>query len=174
MTSFTEDREFTQRARELLEEQLYPRLAYNGRFVAVDGSVGSRWIQSNAHIDCVVQTGPGVSITVEEKIVRKVYTAFAIEVEGDAQRSVEVGEPNGWIYTSTADVLVYAFTVPAGLDAYYFRMAALRRWFFQNYTRYVQVERPNGFGDHVSRCILVPIRDTETLWTKYELRRYPH
>lgn len=172
--SFNDDREFTQRARELLEQQLYPRLAYNGRFVAVDGSAGSRWIQSNAHIDCVVQTGPGVSITVEEKIVRKLYNAFAVETEGDLQRSQQAGEPDGWIHTSTADVLVYAFTVPAGLDAYYFRMAALRRWFMQNSDRYLTVERSNGFGDHLARCVLVPVRDTESLWTKYELRRYPH
>jgi hypothetical protein len=125
VTDFDSDKAWTEQARGSFERDLYPALAWEGRFVYLARSAGSEFLQRVAHIDAVVQTGPGVSITVEEKIVRRKYAALAVETHS----RVESGERDGWIYTSTADTLIYAFGVQGGLECWIMSLPALRQWF---------------------------------------------
>jgi hypothetical protein len=158
VTDFDSDKAWTEQARRLIERDLYPALAWEGRFVYLARSAGSEYLQRVAHIDVVVQTGPGVSITVEEKIVRRKYAALAVETHS----RVESGERDGWIYTSTADTLIYAFGVQGGLECWIMSLPALRQWFEPREHDFAERQVMNGRDGKVwyhTRCRLVPLRD---------------
>lgn len=152
MANFQRDLAFTEAARELLDRDFYPRY---GTAIPLGRSFGSMWLQRNAHIDAVLQLFDGRSVTVEEKIVRKHYVKFAIETEGNLEKSTAEGEPNGWIYTSTADWLLYAFTTSDGLEVHRIDLPALRKWFLKVQFSFPVTDTHN-YG-YVSRCRLVPV-----------------
>lgn len=160
ITDFTADKEFANTARKLIERDLYPCLSYLGRFVSINGSSsGSDYLQRNAHIDAVLQSTVGASLTVEEKIVRKRYDAFAIETNSNVGAA---GRADGWLYTSTADLLLYAFTIPGGLDCWLMSLPALRELVSARVGTYRATYSASGWGGqgkYTSRCVLVPIID---------------
>lgn len=166
--NFLADRAFSNRARRLLVTDFYPRIADDGKFVTLRGSDGSMWCQTQAHIDVVLEYR-GRSVTVEEKIVRGKYTALAVETLSNR----ELSRP-GWIMNSQADWLLYAFTVPTGLEAWVMPMASLRQWFLAATRPYPQVETLNplrGGESYHSVCVIVPIRDiiADVPHRKYDL-----
>jgi hypothetical protein len=166
IADFTQDKKFTERARELLVRDLYPNLAWNGQFVSLAKSDGSQVLQRQAHIDVVVQTGPECSITVEEKIVRKKYDAFAIETHS------HLPERDGWIFTSTADMLIYVFSLPGGLECWIMSMPSLRQWFTRHEKNFPMARTKNGInGSEVyeSQCRIVPIEKCAILKTRKRL-----
>src|SRR5215471_19111726 len=57
-------------------------------------------------IDTIITSGIGKTIHVEEKIVRKQHTAFALETKSC---TVEGHEKSGWMFYSEADRLLYCF-----------------------------------------------------------------
>jgi hypothetical protein len=168
MPDFETDNLFTQRARALIERDLYPRLAYNNHYVSISGiSGGSGFLQRQGHIDAVLQTGPGVSVTVEEKIVRNKYDRFAIETHSNHER----GNPDGWIHVSTADMLIYAFGIPHGLECWIMSLPALRQWFIPREERYRYHDIRNVYRGNVyhTRVRVVPIQDVSIAKSQYTL-----
>lgn len=152
---YARDLAFTNTARKLITEQLYPRFAVSQ--VSIGGSLGSEWVQQNAHIDAILALKDGRSITVEEKIIRRPWPSFALETWSSVER-----ERPGWIYTSKADWLLYAFIQPYGMDAYLMEFDKLQGWFnrVQAAIHYHPHDTENKmkYGDRfTSRCILVPI-----------------
>ena len=154
---FVNDKRFAIEGGRLLDAQLYPQLAWCGRWVRVASSGdndGSDWLQRNAHIDVVLQVSEKASITVEEKIVRRVYPAFAIELKANHKM---VGL-DGWFYKTTADVLVFAFTRPdGGLEAHTMAMGALRAYLAPRMRDYPLKAVDNGI--YTSTVLLLPVRE---------------
>jgi hypothetical protein len=115
-----------------------------------------------------VQVEASRSVSVEEKIVRRKYTAFAIETHSNLERGTR-----GWIYTSTADQLLYAFGLPLGLEVWLMPMADLREWFVPREQLYPASDTPNGQGGQVlyhTRCRIVPIADVGCRKRHYALK----
>lgn len=149
---FDNDLKFTETARALLVEQLYP-LVCTQCVSFTHHTRGSMWVQKNAHIDAVLQLPNGVSVTVEEKIARKPHPSFALETEAHREQ-----HKPGWMYTTTADWLVYAFVQPYGMDAYIMLFPALQAWFKRvtGAEHFHPVDTKNRLG-FTTRCVLVPI-----------------
>jgi hypothetical protein len=170
LADFDLDLQFAEFARPLIERDLYASWAWEGRFVSIgSNSQGSMVLQKSAHIDAIIQTGPKTSITVEEKIVRQKYTAFAIETHGD----LRVQPANGWIYSSTADKLVYAFGLPFGLEVWVMSLPELRDWFAPRELTFPLSDIPNlyrGGDEYVTRVRVVPIRAIPVDKHQYLLR----
>lgn len=167
------DHTFTEHARSLIERGLYAQIAYQGRYVSINGSAGATFLQRVAHIDAVIQIAPDRILTVEEKIVRRKYDAFAIETHSNLELSLERGQPDGWIHVSTADRLLYAFRVPEGLEVYVMPLDELRAWFVPHEEQYAISDTPNGWGGRViyhTRCRIVPIADVGCSKRIYDLR----
>lgn len=155
-TQFDLDKAFTARQRALIEQRLY---ATWGPYVSLGESGGSMWLQRHAHIDAVVERA-GRSLTVEEKIVRRAYPAFAVETHANLEKSLAAGQPDGWLWTSTADLLLYAFSHPFGLETYVMGLPELRAWFGARESVFRAVDTPNvrqGRLLFTSRCRLAPV-----------------
>jgi hypothetical protein len=166
LKNFYDDKNFTERARALLVRDLYPNMAWNGQFVSLAQSDGSQHLQRNAHIDAVIQTGEGVSITVEEKIARRKYDCFAIETHSHLPKK------DGWIFTSTADLLIYVFTLRDGLECWLMSLPALRQWFTPRQHNFAVARVQNGINGtriYDSECRIVPIADVNVLKTERRL-----
>jgi hypothetical protein len=170
--NFDDDLAFTEKARVLLEEQLYRQWAYQGRFVSLSGeSPGTMFLQRNAHIDVAIQVMQDdrvTCLTIEEKIVRQRHTALAIETHSDKRR-----DKSGWIYTSTADVLLYAFGLAyGGLEVYTMSLPALRKWFLPVADTFPKANTPNNGADGLfySECRIVQITKIPVLMRNYMLR----
>lgn len=65
--------------------------------------------------------------TVDEKIVRKKYTAFALETKSC---TVPGHEKPGWMFYGEADRLLYCFSIPKGLFCYVLDFPKLQTWFW--------------------------------------------
>jgi len=168
VANFEKDHAFTERARRLLDRDYYPGKAYMGRFVYVGGnSGGSQAIQRIAHADVVVQHAPGISHVYEEKIVRAKYAAFTLETHSNFERWGSEGatltRKDGWIFTSEADYLLYAFTIEGGLEVWSLPMVRLREWFVPRETHFPFADVSNvdrsGRVAYTTRCRVVPIKD---------------
>ena len=163
MANFALDRDFTTQARKLLFRDLYPRLAWGGHVVDMQGSNCADFIQRHVHIDVAIATHDHAMLGIEEKIVRGKFERFVIETHSDTRNS----PPDGWIYTSAADRLLYCFTLQSGLECHYLNMGQLRQWWQGKDGQYpVHTSRTYGW---VTQYSLVPIRDVPK-HEIYELR----
>lgn len=158
---FKNDLNFANDGQKLLAECFYPKFARDEKFVPLVRSRGSIYIQRNCHIDCVMASKKGGSITVEEKIVRwpgRKYTAMTIETHSNLERTQDQKIGDGWIKTSTADYLLYAFQQENNdLLVWFFDMPELQRWFESNFLEYHISDTPNEF--YTTRCRIVPVGD---------------
>lgn len=155
---FDRDLRFANEQRKRLDKYFYPKVARDGMFVALDRSPGSLYIQRNCHVDCIVASKKGGSVAIEEKIVRwkgRDYTAITVETHSNLERTREtVGD--GWIYTSVADYLLYAFQRQDGkLRVNIFSLPKLRSWFVTCADSFHVVDTPNKF--YTTRCALVDL-----------------
>jgi hypothetical protein len=114
------------------------------------------------YVDTLVET-PGGQKTVEEKIVHwptdgtTGYTAFALETW---TCTVPGYERQGWMYTSVADILIYAFSTPkseVGLNVYVMDMQALKKWFWETGEEMWPITRTNERNR--TECRVVPVND---------------
>jgi hypothetical protein len=173
VANFDVDLEFAEKARKLLERELYAKWGYEGRYVSIGMNTDcSRHLQKHVHIDAIVQTGPDKTVGIEEKIVRvpegrKPYTAFTLETHSDLKRT----PPDGWMYTSAADLLLYAFGLPYGLTVWTMPLNELRDWFYDKEDRYGITDTKNyrDGNEWVTRCRVVPIRDIPITKHEYHL-----
>lgn len=160
--NFDVDLSFAERARKLLERDLYSKWAWEGRFCAIGfNTPASRSLQTVMHMDAIIQTGENTSVCVEEKLVRipegkKPYTAFTLETHSDLRSD----PPNGWMYTCGADILLYAFGLPHGLTVWTMQMDELRNWFVGREANFPISDTRNDYKGQqwVTRCRVVPIR----------------
>ena len=120
------------------------------------------------YADTLMQSADGQKI-IEEKIVHwpidkftrlpkeKAYDRFALET---MTCTVPGYERRGWMHTSVADYLIYAFSVPKseiGLDVYIMNMQPLKQWFWElgeDAWPYSITEEDNR-----TLCRIVPIAD---------------
>ena len=171
IAQFRADKQFAVDGGKLLDAQLYPQLAWCGRWVRLSSKIaddGSDWLQRNAHIDVVLQMNEHTSITVEEKIVRRVYPAFAIELKANHRTPGQ----DGWFYATTADVLVFAFTRPdGGIEAHTMAMGALRGYLLPRMGQYPLKAVDNGI--YTSTVLLLPVRECKKFDRAYLLQPGP-
>jgi hypothetical protein len=132
-----------------------------------------RFLDSNnpaeRYADTLVQMSDGTVLKVEEKIVHWpmdkftkqprewAYTAFALETW---TCTTPGWERQGWMHTSTADILIYAFSVPKseiGLDCYTMNMQPLKQWFWSVGEDAWAITRTDE-SNH-TECRVVPIAD---------------
>lgn len=155
---FRTDLAFTDERRALLDKHFYPAVSKDGRFVALGHSEGSLSIQRRCHVDCVVATQKG-SVTVEEKIVRwkgRAYTAITVETHSNLERTGAEPIGDGWIATSVADYLLYAFEQEdVALLVWLFVLPKLREWFTPRVAQYAIADTPNS--RYTTRCRVVPL-----------------
>lgn len=158
---FNTDLEYANTRRLRLDKYFYPQMSLEGRFVPLDRSPGSIYIQREIHVDCVVASHAGGSVTVEEKIVRWKgyhYTAITIETHSNLSRRADDEIGDGWIATSKADFLLYAFEQPnKSLKVWVFDLPKLRDWFTPRVNQYRITDTDNGF--YTTRCRIVPLVD---------------
>jgi hypothetical protein len=116
-----------------LLEILYKRYCYDGRYVFIDKSRFSTIVQRRLKTDTVIQKETDVSYGIEEKVVSwpekkgKPHTAFFLETRSCTNPG---HESSGWMETSCADYLLYAFEIKdVGLDVYIFNFPRLQHWF---------------------------------------------
>lgn len=157
--SFHNDLQYAERSRERLDRHFYPRMAADGRFVPLGRSDGSMYLQTEAHIDVIVASHSGGSVTVEEKLVRwpgYEYTALAVETHSNLERTGGQAVGDGWIATSRADYLLYAFEQPGGrLKVWVFDLPGLRQWFAPRVGAFPYSDTRNDF--YTTRCRVVPL-----------------
>jgi hypothetical protein len=119
-----------------LLEAFYRWYCYEQRYVFVDRSPCSNRLQREWKIDTLVQKDAQSSQSVEEKIVKwpktdLAYTAFFLETYSCTNQGYE---SPGWMSTSQADLLLYAFEIKdVGLVAYVLDFPRLQRWFWEQY-----------------------------------------
>lgn len=103
-------------------------------------------------IDTIIKIG-SKRFTVDEKIVRKQYDAFALETKSC---TVPGHEKTGWMFYGDADLLLYCFFIDAGLDCYMMDFQKLRKWFWTCESTFApfQMDTKNKTAGRV-----VPIRD---------------
>jgi len=158
IADFKQDLAFAERARVLLNG-FYESVAKEGKFVPLERSPGSIWIQRNAHVDCILSSRRGGSVTIEEKIVRwpgYKYSAMTLETHSNLERTQEDDIGDGWMKTSTADILLCAFEGPeGGLTVWAFDLPMLREWFFANFENYPIADTSNRY--YTTRCRVVPM-----------------
>jgi len=156
---FRTDLAFADERRLRLEANFYAKYCRDNRFVSLERSDGSLYIQKHCHIDCVVASRAGGSLTVEEKIVRwkgRAYTAIVVETHSNLERTSDEPIGDGWIKTSVADCLLYAFEQEDGsLRVWLFDLPKLRGWFMQNFERFAVTDKRNDF--YTTRCRVVPL-----------------
>ncbi len=159
MSDFRTDLAFADKVRLQLEANFYPRFCRERRFVALERSDGSLYIQKHCHVDCVVANKSGGSATVEEKIVRwkgRVYDAVVIETHSNLEGSGVQAIGDGWIATSVADFLLYAFQQEDGsLLVWVFDLPNLRKWFVPLCDQFPVTDTSNG--PYHTRCRVVPL-----------------
>jgi hypothetical protein len=160
-TDFRTDLAHADHARLRLETGFYPHVSRDGRFVGLDRSPGSLNIQRNCHVDCIVASKQGGSITVEEKLVRWPgyrYTAMTVETHSNLERTGAKDIGDGWIATSTADFLLYGFCQEDGrILVWLFDLPKLREWFVPVASNYRIADTPNT--RYTTRCRVVPLAD---------------
>lgn len=161
---FLDDLAWVERERMLLDEEFYPEYAHEGRFVPLARSSGSIYVQLRMHIDCIVASKKGGSVLVEEKLVRwprsgKPYEAIAVETHSNFERTKDRPWPDGWIYSSQADCLLYGFQQEDGsFEVWLFSLPGLRDWFIRT-DRTVYSEAFTDNGPYSTRCLVVPLSD---------------
>ena len=129
--------------------------------MALDRSPGSIYIQRNCHVDCIVASQRGGSVAIEEKIVRwpgRHYTAICIETHSNLERTRETA-PDGWIYTSVADYLLYAFEQEdeRSLRVSVFNLPKLRDWFI-TYPGVFPITDDRSNIYYTTRCSVVALK----------------
>ena len=77
-------------------------------------------------IDTIIRIGDKV-FSIDEKIVRKQYDAFALETKSC---TVEGHEKTGWMFYSEATRMIYCFAFDGGLDCYVIDFTKLQKWFW--------------------------------------------
>lgn len=133
---FEDDWSFGVKKYRALLEAFYRRYCYEQRYVFVDHSPCSDRLQRQWKIDTMVQRDAESSQSVEEKIVKWpktdcAYTAFFLETHSCTNQGYE---SPGWMSTSQADLLLYAFEIKdVGLVAYVLDFPRLQRWFWAQY-----------------------------------------
>jgi hypothetical protein len=158
---FRTDLAYAEAARLRLEANFYPQVCRDERFVALERSDGSIYIQRHCHVDCIVAVKSGGSATVEEKIVRwkgRQYSAIAVETHSNLERTGAEDIGDGWIATSVADFLLYAFQQEdESLLAWLFDLPKLREWFNGVFAMFPAVDTSND--RYTTRCRVVPLKD---------------
>lgn len=162
VANFYKDLAFADLSRLRLERYFYPNIARDGRFVGLERSNGSVYIQRHCHVDCIVASKNGGSVAFEEKIVRwpgKKYTAMVIETHSNYERTLEEKIGDGWIKTSVADFLLYAFEqADRRLLTWVFDLPKLREWFINSdHEKYPLSLTDNGY--YSTACRVVPLSD---------------
>jgi hypothetical protein len=156
---FKTDLRFADEQRKRLDKYFYPPLAYEGRFVALDRSPGSIYIQRHCHVDCIVASKRGGSVAIEEKITRykgREYSAITIETHSNLARNPSADIGDGWITTSVADYLLYAFQCKDGrLRVNVFSLPELREWFIPMACSFQYTDTRNTH--YVTRCRIVDL-----------------
>lgn len=135
--SFAENYAFGVRRYRYLLDVFYRWYCYDGRFVHIDQSPFSQYIQQGLKTDTVIQKTAQVSVGIEEKVVSwpegkgKPHTAFFLETRSCTNPGYE---SPGWMEDCQADLLLYAFEIKdLGLVIYLLDFPALKRWFWQQY-----------------------------------------
>jgi len=161
MKDFYTDLAYADSRRKRLDALFYPAASKEGRFVPLERSEGSINVQRSMHVDCIVASPKGGSITVEEKIVRwpgYSYTSITIETHSNLEKTGGSDIGDGWIVTSSADYLLYAFDQPDDrLLVWVFDLPLLREWFLESYTQYRITDSNNRF--YTTRCRIVALED---------------
>lgn len=146
-----------------LLEILYKRYCYEGRYVFVDKSRFSTLVQRKLKTDTVIQKHPDVSYGIEEKVVswpvskNKPHTAFFLETRSCTNKGYE---SPGWMKTSCADYLLYAFEIKSiGLDVYLLDFPILQRWFWDKAYTHLRYPFSTMRDKNRTEGKLVPIID---------------
>ena len=119
-----------------LLDAFYQQYCYEQRYVFVDRSRCSNLLQREWKVDTMVQKDAQCSLAIEEKIVKwpannTPYTAFFLETRSCTNKD---HESDGWMKTSQADLLFYAFEIQdVGLVAYLLDFPRLQHWFWHDY-----------------------------------------
>jgi len=103
-------------------------------------------------IDTIIRIGD-LTFTVDEKIVRKKYDAFALETKSC---TIPGHEKPGWMFYGEADRLIYCFSIDGGLECHTINFTLLQKWFLPREKDFApfQMESRNRTAGRV-----VPIRD---------------
>jgi len=135
--NFHENYDFGVRHYRYLLDVLYRSYCYDGRYVHIDHSPFSTYIQQGLKTDTVIQKEAQVSYGIEEKVVSwpeekgKPHTAFFLETRSCTNPG---HESPGWMEDCQADKLLYAFEIKdLGLVVYLLDFSHLKRWFWQQY-----------------------------------------
>jgi len=160
-SDFRTDLRHADAARQRLDENFYPYVSRDGKFVPVERSAGSIFIQKHCHVDCIAAAKRGGSVTIEEKIVRwkgRRYTAMTVETHSNLERTIDQEIGDGWIATCTADYLLYAFQQEdKSLLVWLFDLPKFRKWFNGVFQAYAISDTSNDF--YTTRCRVVPLRN---------------
>jgi hypothetical protein len=153
---FGVDDEWQRKQRDTILVPLFYERFYPGGYTLLDGCDPKQregW-------DTLVETAKGQR-KVEEKIVRrrrdgKQYDSFSLET---MSCSVQGRERDGWMLTSTADLLLYCFSTltEIGLDVYVLDMPALQTWFWASDLSRWKLTRSEQ--DNHGECRVVPISE---------------
>lgn len=115
-----------------LLEVLFKHYFYESRYVFIDKSRFSTLVQKRLHVDMTAQVAIDESAGIELKVVRwplkeSPHTRFCLETRSCTNPGYE---SPGWMETSQADFLLYAFVIDGiGLDAYIINLPLLQQWF---------------------------------------------
>ena len=126
----------------------YDRL-FPGKYQFVDND--EHWARRG--VDTLVDAG-SCTLWIDEKIVRKRYSAFCLETWSCTARG---REKDGWMRSSEADRLLYCFKTFAGFSCWWIDFKELQRWFWpriQNFRLHVEVEQ-NQTASRLVPVILV-------------------
>lgn len=125
MNDFVPDDLYQRQKRDqILKPKLYDRW-WHGLYHFCDDAADMDYQKRG--IDTVVSTMQGV-VTIEEKIVRNTYDAFALETRSC---TVPGYEKPGWMFYCEAARLLYCFPLgSAGLECWWMDMPALQAWFW--------------------------------------------
>lgn len=136
--NFTAALEYTHHMRDTFLSRLYQYYSVDNRYVYVDKSKCSTYLQKALAVDTIVQVKHNVSLCIEEKIEQwpgYKRSNFALETDSC---TVVGREREGWMHYAEADILLYAFAYKGdtGLDVFLIDFPKLREWFWSLSARY--------------------------------------
>lgn len=157
--SYVERMEWMLKARSLLDDRFYPRIAYQQRWVVLSGSKQSVDMQRISHVDVVlnlvqsnhqdtiIQIKDGTeTLFIDEKLDSKNRSTIFCETI-----SVQEKQKPGWMVegVSKSDVLLWAFCTkrPVGLKVYMWWLEPLIKWFWARLDWFDEYAIKNKEGD---------------------------
>lgn len=123
MNDFLDDDKFQREQRDKYLLPLFYKKRFNN-FVFCDGFDH----EQRRGIDTIVRIG-NLRWTIDEKIVRKRYTAFALETKSC---TLPGHEKPGWMFYGEADRLLYCFSITNGLECFIVDFPKLQTWFWMH------------------------------------------